>query len=260
MNKSSEKNNLSGMFGAQITQPNKQNSSKISTIMDKLNPSNANLKRSSPHAIWNSGSFNIGEIKGRLGFVNNMFKIANLTQLSIDIYAHAGAIYDKKEQTYIEKIQYTDYVDVLIGVFAQLTYWDSFELGGIVHEKYFTRYDLLFSLNKSGVNTNMRLIDHRIKRHITDKMIDRHVLKELSSSAQAFILGGLKSESKPPKYVYVVSQRSLKIATMVNDEPERYQFALSHISEKSNYVKIMVESINSLDTQSRHDIIDLITP
>ena len=172
------------------------------------------------------------------------------------------ALYNKKTKRYEYKVNYNDPVDLLIGTYAQNLYWESLKPGGTIYEKYFTRNELLDWTLKTGVLTNIGLLDNRIKNTVKGSMLDRSKFNDLCDKTKDYIIENIHEPDgrKYPKYVFCVSEKAINIATLPLNQPDTYDFSLSHIADKQKYLDLMLNAINTLCESDRHKIIDSINP
>ena len=207
-------------------------------------------------------TYNEGDPGSRVVFVQSMLRIGNLLQSTVDLYKKSGSLFNKKTKQYEFKILYNDTVDLLIATYAQNLYWESLKPGGTIYEKYFTRNELLDWTLKSGVLTNIGLLDNRIKNTVKGGMLDRCRFNDLSDQTKDYIIENIHEPDgrKYPKYVFCVSEKAITIATLPTNQPESYDFALSHIADKQKYVDLMINAINTMSESERHKIIDSINP
>tara|TARA_R100001369_G_scaffold88890_2_gene125966 strand:- start:744 stop:1424 length:681 start_codon:yes stop_codon:yes gene_type:complete len=207
-------------------------------------------------------TYNEGDPGSRVLFIQSMLRMTNLLQSTIDLYKESGALYNKKTKRYEYKVNYNDPVDLLIGTYAQNLYWESLKPGGTIYEKYFTRNELLDWTLKTGVLTNIGLLDNRIKNTVKGSMLDRSKFNDLCDKTKDYIIENIHEPDgrKYPKYVFCVSEKAINIATLPLNQPDTYDFSLSHIADKQKYLDLMLNAINTLCESDRHKIIDSINP
>jgi len=203
-------------------------------------------------------TFNTANKLTTLAFIKPILKMVNYTESWIQQYKYVGILYNRKTGEYSHKVNYEDYVDLMIGAHAKNTYYLSLEPGGIIHEKYFTGNEMLHDLHKYGVVTNIRNVNNRLKKQVADKMIDKIPYNTLSNSTKDYIKTGLSSK-KTPNFVYTLGEKNIEIDDLVRDDPD-YVYTLTQICDKEEYLDLMIEAINTLPDEERHKIINQIKP
>jgi hypothetical protein len=203
-------------------------------------------------------TFNTSNKLLTLGFIKPILKMVNYTESWIQQYKYVGILYNRKTGEYSYKVNYQDYVDLMIGAHAKNTYYLSLEPGGIIHEKYFTSNEMLHDLHKYGVVTNIRNVNNRLKKQVSSKMIDKIEYDKLSNNTKDYIKTGLSSK-KTPNFVYTLGKINIEIDDLVRDDPD-YVYTLTQICDKEEYLELMVEAINTLPDEERHKVINKINP
>ena len=206
----------------------------------------------------NKITFNTSNKLTTLGFIKPILKIVNYTESWIKQYKYIGILYNQKTGDYSHKINYQDYVDLIIGVHAKNLYYLSLEPGGIIHEKYFTSNEILHDLYHFGVVTNIRNVNHRLKKQVSNGMIDKFAYETLPSNTKNFIQSGLMT-NKLPNFVYTLGEKNIEIDNLVRDNPD-YVYTLTQICDKEEYLDLMIEAINTLPDEERHKVINQIKP
>ena len=203
-------------------------------------------------------SFNRQKKLDTLSFMNLIFKINNYSNMWQKVYKEAGVVVNTKTGEYFYKVDFADTIDLIINSFVKSLYYESLEPGGLSQEKYFTSNELLHYLHQFGVVTNSRNVDHKLKKHVKDGMISRHHFNDLEKSIQQYIKSGL-SNNRLPVYVYSLGQKGFDIDKKVLED-EDCILTLTKICDKSDYLKIMIDAINTLPDEERHKVIDQINP
>ena len=203
-------------------------------------------------------TFNTSNKLTTLGFIKPILKIVNYTESWIKQYKYIGILYNKKTGDYTHKVNYQDYVDLIIGAHAKNLYYLSLEPGGIIHEKYFTSNEMLHDLHHFGVVTNIRNINNRLKKQVANNMIDKVAYETLPLNTKNFIQSGLMT-NKLPNFVYTLGKKNIEIDSLVRDDPD-YVYTLTQICDKEEYLDLMIEAINTLPDEERHKVINKIKP
>ena len=166
-------------------------------------------------------TFNTANKLTTLAFIKPILKMVNYTESWIQQYKYVGILYNRKTGEYSHKVNYEDYVDLMIGAHSKNTYYLSLETGGI-------------------------------------KMIDKIPYDTLSNSTKDYIKTGLSSK-KTPNFVYTLGEKNIEIDDLVRDDPD-YVYTLTQICDKEEYLGLMIEAINTLPDEERHKIINQIKP
>ena len=203
-------------------------------------------------------SFNRQKKLDTLSFMNLIFKINNYSNMWQKVYKEAGVVVNTKTGEYFYKVDFADTIDLILNSFVKSLYYESLEPGGLTQEKYFTSNELLHYLHQFGVVTNSRNVDHKLKKHVKDGMIARHDFNDLEKSIQQYIKSGL-SNNRLPVYVYSLGQKAFDIDKKVLED-EDCILTLTKICDKSDYLKIMIDAINTLPDEERHKVIEQINP
>lgn len=203
-------------------------------------------------------TFNTANKLTTLAFIKPVLKMVNYTESWIKQYKYVGILYNRKTGEYSHKVNYEDYIDLIIGAHAKNTYYLSLEPGGIMHEKYFTSNEMLHDLHKYGVVTNIRNVNNRLKKQVADEMIDKIEYATLPNSTKDYIKTGLSSK-KTPNFIYTLGKKNIEVDDLVRDDPD-YVYTLTQICDKEEYLDLMIEAVNSLPDEERHKIINKIKP
>jgi hypothetical protein len=203
-------------------------------------------------------TFNNDKKLTTIDFIRPILKMVNYTVSWIQQYKYIGILYNTKTGEYSHKVNYEDYVDLIIGAYAKYLYYLSLEPGGIIHEKYFTGNEMLHYLHKNGVVTNIRNVNNRLKKQVASEMIDKIEYQTLSNNTKDYIKTGLLSKKKP-NFVYTLGKKNIEIDDLVRDNPD-YLYTLTQICDKEEYLDIMIEAINTLPDVERHKVINKIKP
>ena len=233
---------------------NKNNKYILKQLVDKDFKSPVKI----PTKFDSTTTFNKEQKLMTLSFINHISKICNYSSMWQKVYKEAGVVVNLKTGEYFFKVNVADNLDVIIGCYSKGIYYESLTPGGISHEKYFTSNELLHYLHQFGVVTNTRNVDHKLKKHVDDGLMARHKYEDLDTSTQDYIRSGL-SNNRLPIYVYSMGQKSLDIDVMVRDN-EDCVLTLTKICDKSDYLKIMIDAINTLPDDERHKVIEQIQP
>ena len=203
-------------------------------------------------------TFNTANKLTTLAFIKPILKMVNYTESWIQQYKYVGILYNRKTGEYSHKVNYEDYIDLIIGAHAKNTYYLSLEPGGIMHEKYFTSNEMLHDLHKYGVVTNIRNVNNRLKKQVADEMIDKIEYATLPNSTKDYIKTGLSSK-KTPNFIYTLGKKNIEVDDLVRDDPD-YVYTLTQICDKEEYLDLMIEAKNSLHDEESHKIINKIKP